>query len=167
MHPASHLRLAALSTLFLAVASANSFAADSSPPPAPAPAAARVTDPLAAARAAIKAQRWPAAISELQKLNATDEMSKSADWHNLMGYSMRKQATPDLAAAQRHYDEALRINPAHQGALEYSGELALMKGDLPTAETRLAALSKLCSSPCEPLDDLKKSIAKYKASGKS
>jgi tetratricopeptide (TPR) repeat protein len=164
MYP-SRQRLAALSALFLAVASANAVAADSSPPPAPA--AARVTDPLASARAAIKAQRWPAAISELQKLNATDEMSKSADWHNLMGYSMRKQATPDLAAAQRHYDEALRINPAHQGALEYSGELALMKGDLPTAETRLAALSKLCSSPCEPLDDLKKSIAKYKASGKS
>jgi tetratricopeptide (TPR) repeat protein len=161
MQPGSHQRLAALSALFLAVAGANSLAADSGPPPAPA--AARVTDPLGSARAAIKAQRWPVAISELQKLNATD----SADWHNLMGYTLRKQATPDLAAAQRHYDEALRINPAHQGALEYSGELALMKGDLPTAELRLAALAKLCSSPCEPLDDLKKSIAKYRASGKT
>jgi tetratricopeptide (TPR) repeat protein len=150
-----------LTALFLAVASAAAVAADTAPPP-PAPAAARVTDPLAPARTAIKAQRWPAAIDELRKLNATD----NADWHNLMGYSMRKQAQPDLAAAQRHYDEALRINPSHQGALEYSGELALMKGDLATAEVRLASLSKLCSSPCEPLDDLKKSIARYKASGK-
>jgi Flp pilus assembly protein TadD len=151
-----------LTALFLAVASAAAVAADTAPPPPP-PAAARVADPLAAARTAIKAQRWPAAIDELKKLNSTD----SADWHNLMGYSLRKQAQPDLAGAQRHYDEALRINPAHQGALEYSGELALMKGDLATAEARLASLSKLCNSPCEPLDDLKKSITKYKASGKS
>jgi Flp pilus assembly protein TadD len=153
---------ARLSALFLAVATTAAFAADTAPPPPP-PAAARVADPLAPARMAIKAQRWPAAVDELRKVNATD----NADWHNLMGYSMRKQAQPDLAAAQRHYDEALRINPAHQGALEYSGELALMKGDLPTAEARLASLSKLCNSPCEPLDDLKKSIARYKASGKS
>ena len=41
-----------------------------------------------------------------------------------------------------------------------------MKGDLPTAEVRLAALAKLCNSPCEPLDDLKKAIARYKATGK-
>jgi Flp pilus assembly protein TadD len=159
MHPSTAQHLTAL---FMAVASASAIAADTAPPPPP-PAAARVADPLAPARMAIKAQRWPAAIDELKKLNSTD----NADWHNLMGYSLRKQAQPDLAGAQRHYDEALRINPAHQGALEYSGELALMKGDLATAETRLASLSKLCSSPCEALDDLKKSIARYKASGKS
>jgi tetratricopeptide (TPR) repeat protein len=163
MHTSTSTRLTAL---FLAVASTSAstgaFAADTAPPPPP-PAAARVADPLAPARMAIKAQRWPAAIDELRKLNASD----NADWHNLMGYSMRKQAQPDLAAAQRHYDEALRINPTHQGALEYSGELALMKGDLPTAEARLASLSKLCHSPCEPLDDLKKSITRYKAGGKS
>jgi Flp pilus assembly protein TadD len=163
MHSSATARLTA-SFLFVASTSASTaaIAADMTPPPPP-PAAARVADPLAPARMAIKAQRWPTAIDELRKLNATD----NADWHNLMGYAMRKQAQPDLAAAQRHYDEALRINPSHQGALEYSGELALMKGDLPTAEARLASLSKLCNSPCEPLDDLKKSIARYKASGKS
>lgn len=153
-----------LAGLFFAVAQASAGAADSAPPPPPpAPSAARVAEPLAAARAAIKAQRWPAALQELQKLNTTG----SADWHNLMGFTLRKQAQPDLDAAQRHYDEALRLDPKHQGALEYSGELALMKGDLATAEARLAALSKLCNSPCEPLDDLKKSVARYKASGKS
>ena len=83
-----------------------------------------------------------------------------------MGYALRKQAKPDLDGAQRYCDAALEINPQHPGTLEYSGELALMKGDLPTAEARLAALGKLCSSPCEPLDDLKKSIARYKTGGK-
>jgi Flp pilus assembly protein TadD len=110
----------------------------------------------------IQARRWDAALEELRKLNSTG----SADWNNLMGYTLRKQAKPDLDGAQRFYDAALKIDPGHTGALEYSGELALMKGDLATAEARLATLSKLCSMPCEPLDDLKKAIARYKAGGK-
>jgi Flp pilus assembly protein TadD len=118
--------------------------------------------PLAAAQAQIKANRWGAAIDELKRVNASND----ADWNNLMGYALRKQAKPDLDGAQKHYDAALRINPQHQGALEYAGELALMKRDLPTAEALLARLSKLCSSPCEPLDDLKKAVAAYKAANK-
>lgn len=146
-------------TLALLAAFGAAQAADT---PEPAPAATRRADPLAGARAQIQAQRWDAALAELRKLNSTG----SADWNNLMGYALRKQAKPDLDGAQRHYDAALKIDPNHLGALEYSGELALMKGDLPTAEARLAALSKVCSSPCEPLDDLKKAVARYKAGGK-
>jgi Flp pilus assembly protein TadD len=116
-------------------------------------------DPLAAARGHVAARRWKAALDELRKLN----LSADADWHNLMGYALRKQAAPDLDGAQQHYDAALRLNPKHQGALEYSGELALMKGDLATAEARLATLATLCRSPCEPLDDLRKAIAGYKS----
>lgn len=149
--------------LWLAVAAAGlasiAHAADT---PEPAPAQRTASDPITSARAHLAAQRWQPAIADLKKVNATGD----ADWNNLMGYALRKQAKPDLEGAQRHYDTALRINPAHQGALEYSGELALMKGDLPTAEARLAALAKLCSSPCEALDDLKQAIARYKATGK-
>jgi Flp pilus assembly protein TadD len=125
------------------------------------PAPARATDPLAAARKRIEAGQWSAAITELRRVNATG----SADWNNLMGYALRKQTPPDLEGAQRHYDAALRIDPKHQGALEYAGELALMKGDLATAEAHLATLSGLCRSPCEPLDDLQKAIARYKTQG--
>ena len=67
---------------------------------------------------------------------------------------------------QRHYDAALRIDPAHQGALEYAGELALMKGDLATAEKHLATLARLCTSPCEPLDDLQQAVARFKSTAK-
>ena len=133
------------------------LAADT-PEPAATPASA---DPLARAREAISARRWPAAIDELRRLNQT----ASADWNNLMGFAQRKQARPDLDAAQRYYDAALRIDPNHQGALEYAGELDLMRGRLPEAEQKLQRLSKLCSSPCEPLDDLKKAIERYKANG--
>ena len=133
-------------------------AAPAADTPEPAP-AARAT---AAAQAHIKAGQWTGAIDELKRVNATG----SADWNNLMGYVLRKQARPDLDGAQKHYDAALKINPRHQGALEYAGELALMKRDLVTAEAHLASLSKLCSTPCEPLDDLKKAVADYKAASR-
>jgi tetratricopeptide (TPR) repeat protein len=154
-------------SLWLAVATAGltvgmTSGAHAADTPEPAPVQRTASDPLASARAHLAAQRWQPAIADLKKANASGD----ADWNNLMGYALRKQATPDLEGAQRHYDAALRINPAHLGALEYSGELALMKGDLPTAEGRLAALAKLCSSPCEALDDLKQAIARYKATGK-
>jgi Flp pilus assembly protein TadD len=143
----------------LLIAAGPAAAADTPPEPV----RAAPADPLGAARGHIKAARWQAAIEELRRVNASGD----ADWNNLMGYAMRKQAPPDLDASQRYYDAALKINPQHQGALEYSGELALMKGDLATAEARLATLSQLCRTPCEPLDDLKRSIARYKARPKS
>jgi Flp pilus assembly protein TadD len=118
-------------------------------------------DTLAPARAQIAAKNWTGAIDELKRSNATT----SADWNNLMGYALRKARAPDLAAAEKFYDEALRIDPKHRGALEYSGELYLMKGDLTKAEQRLAALSKVCFLPCEEFTDLKKAIAGFKAAG--
>ena len=152
-HPPYPTRLAAALLLGLAALSVRAEDTPSSPPAA--------TDPLAAAREEIQARRWPAALVELRRVNAATD----ADWNNLMGYALRHQSPPDLAAAQRHYDTALRIDPRHLGALEYSGELALMKGDLPGAEARVADLARLCRTPCEPLDDLRKSVARYKAGG--
>src|SRR6185503_7646019 len=100
-----------------------------------------------------------AAIDELKKVNDTG----SADWNNLMGYSHRKAKTPDYAAAERYYTEALRIDPKHRGALEYSGELYLQLGDLGKAEERLSLLDKACFLPCEEFNDLKKAVVKFKA----
>jgi tetratricopeptide (TPR) repeat protein len=146
----------------LALLAPHAQAADTTPEPPPpprynAPAAA----PLAGVQAHIKAARWGAAIDELKRLN----LERDADWNNLMGFSLRKQATPDLDGAQRHYDAALRLNPNHLGALEYVGELALMKKDLPAAEAYLARLQRACgiANPCEPLETLKKAVAAYKA----
>jgi Flp pilus assembly protein TadD len=119
------------------------------------------TDKLAQARTHIQAKRWSAAVDELKRVNATS----SADWNNLMGYSLRKLATPDLDGAERFYNEALRIDPKHRGALEYSGELYLMKGDLARAEQRLAALDKACTFGCEEYTDLKNAVARFKAAG--
>jgi Flp pilus assembly protein TadD len=150
-------RPVAAALLAALLASAAPFAvraADSSPP-------AVAADPLKDVRAQLAAKRWSAAIEELQRVNAPD----SADWNNLMGYAMRKRKTPDYEAAERYYNEALRIDPTHRGALEYSGELYLMKGDLPKAEARLATLDKVCTFSCQEYRELKKAVAAYKANG--
>jgi len=89
----------------------------------------------------------------------------SADWNNLMGYTLRKSANPDLTASERYYDTALRIDPHHRNALEYSGELYLMKGDLTKAQERLALLAAECRMGCEQLADLKESISRFQANG--
>lgn len=143
-------RLAAV--LVLTVAAGAALAADTSPAPAAAP------DPLATVRSLIAAEQWRGAVEELKRVN----QPQSADWNNLMGYSLRKSKTPDLAGAEAHYNAALKIDPKHRGALEYSGEMYLMKGDLASAEQRLAALDKICMLPCAEFTDLKKAIAAYK-----
>ena len=144
------LRLIAAAALSLAVH--TSFAADNEP---------AANDKLTPVRTQIAAKQWRLAIDELNKINDKG----SADWNNLMGYSLRKAKTPDYEGAEKFYNEALRIDPKHRGALEYSGELYLIKGDLPTAEQRLATLDKVCKLPCEEYTDLKKAVARYKAAG--
>ena len=143
-------RILITSALFFGMG--NAFADGGSSSPAAAP------DKLDGVRAQIAARNFPGAIEELKRLNDTG----SADWNNLMGYSLRKAPTPDFAGAEKFYNEALRIDPAHRGALEYSGELYLQTGDLARAEQRLAALDKACFFGCEEYSDLKKAIAQYK-----
>lgn len=118
---------------------------------------------LADARSQIAAGNWQAAIAELERVRDTG----NADWNNLMGYSLRKASPPDYPSAERYYATALRIDRDHRGALEYSGELFLILGKLPQAEERLARLAKVCTTPCEELDDLSAAIERYKAAGNS
>jgi hypothetical protein len=119
------------------------------------------TDNLAAARARIADKDWPGAIQELKRVNETG----SADWNNLMAYSLRNTGAAAYPAAEKLYDEALRIDPKHRGALEYSGALYLAMRNLAKAEQRLATLDKACFFPCEEYTDLKKAVAAYKAAG--
>jgi tetratricopeptide (TPR) repeat protein len=157
---ASLIALSALSALTLSLAPAR--AADTSTPEAIAtPAASAAADKLRTARALIADKQWSAALAELKRINDTG----SADWNNLMGYSLRKGKPANLEASQQHYDEALRIDPKHRNALEYSGELFLMKGELDKAEARLASLAAVCGINCEQHAELKTAIDKYKSAG--
>jgi Flp pilus assembly protein TadD len=116
------------------------------------------TDRLVAARKLVAAKQWAQARAELNRnADATD-----ADWNNLMGFVLRSISPPDLARAEQHYDTALRIEPLHRGALEYSGELYLMRGDLARAEKRLAELENACPQGCKEYGDLERAIERHK-----
>lgn len=119
------------------------------------------SDALGEAREYITAKRWDEALVSLRQVNDPG----NPDWQNLMGYTLRRKASPDVAAAQKHYDAALRIDPSHRGALAYSGELALMNGNLPVAEQRLARLDKVCAAKCEEYLNLEDAVRRYKANG--
>lgn len=114
---------------------------------------------LTEARASIKADKYDQAIQQLQAANETS----SADWNNLLGYSLRKKQPPDLVGAEKYYQAALKIDPNHRGALEYYGKLKLMNNDLPGAEALLARLDKACTFGCEEYSDLKGAVQKYKS----
>ena len=114
---------------------------------------------LTEVRTSIKSEKYDQAIKQLQGAN---EIS-SADWNNLMGYSLRKKRPPDLAGAEKYYQAALKIDPNHRGALEYYGMLKLINHDLPGAEALLARLDKVCTFGCEEYSDLKGAIQKYKS----
>ena len=148
----------AAAAVALAFGAALAHASDSQPEAPPARASA---DKLAQARTLIAARNWSGALDELRRVNDAG----SADWNNLMGFALRKDKTPDLAGSEKYYDAALRIDPHHRNTLEYSGELFLMKGDLPKAQARLASLQAECNGQCEQFTQLKTAIADYQAHG--
>lgn len=150
-----------LAALALVVATPAALAADTpgSNPSVRTPTAA---ERLATARKAIEAKDWNAALRELDA--AEREEPRNADVQNLLGYSYRKRANPDLPKAIGHYQAALRIDPRHKGAHEYLGEAYLMDGKPAEAEKHLAELEKICGGKaCEEYRDLAKAIADHKA----
>jgi Flp pilus assembly protein TadD len=124
-----------------------------------------VSERLANAREAIKAKDWRKSLAELN-IAVRDE-PRNADVHNLLGYSYRKQAQPNLAKAFEHYKRAIELDPNHKGAHEYIGEAYLMDKKPAEAEKHLALLEKICGGKaCEEYKDLEQSLAKYKAANK-
>ena len=121
-----------------------------------------VQERLAVARKALEAKEWNAAMRELG--TALREAPQNADVHNLLGYSYRKRARPDMGKAIEHYQKALRLDPRHKGAHAYIGEAYLMEKRPQQAEQHLAELERICGNrTCEEYQDLAKSIADYKA----
>lgn len=156
MQASKHLILAILAALSIAAV----HAADT-PGTDPAVRRPSVSDRLATARQAIEAKDWSRATSELN--TAVREEPNNADAHNLLGYSWRKRANPDVTKAFEHYYTALRIDPRHKGAHEYIGQAYLMEKRALQAEQHLVQLEKICGTSCPEYQELAKAIAAFKA----
>jgi len=140
-----------LSFLLLYVVNTTCLA-DASPP--------AKSDPpwLTMSRESIKSANYEQAIKQLLDSN----QNSSAEWNNLMGFSLRNKQLPDLIGAENYYKAALKIDPRHKGALEYYGMLKLINNDLAGAEELLLRLDRICFFGCEEYSDLKKAIEKHK-----
>ena len=105
---------------------------------------------------AILAKDWSTAVYHLSIV--VRQEPTNADAQNLLGYAYRNQKKYDLAL--QHYDEALRLDPSHKGALEYAGEAYVLMGDKAKAQQNLAKLERICGKSCEQYQDLARAIAK-------
>jgi Flp pilus assembly protein TadD len=153
-------RIVRLLVAAMALATLPAWAADTpgSNPSVPAP---TVQDRLDKARKAVGAKDWSGAMRELNV--ALRESPQNAEVHNLLGYTYRKRASPDMAKAFEHYNMALKFDPRHKGAHEYIGEAYLMEKRPAEAEKHLVQLEQICGRDCEEYRDLAKSIADFKA----
>ena len=105
--------------------------------------------------ALIAAEKYEEAILPLH--SAEKSALNDADIQNLLGFVHRKIGKLD--AAEVYYERALEIDPKHKGALEYQGELFLMRGEIDAAHANLDKLDKICWMGCSEYDVLKKAIA--------
>ncbi len=96
------------------------------------------------------------ALNQLRVLE--NKYSDSADVHNYLGFVYRKMN--ELTKSGNHYDKALRIEPMHIGALEYQGELFVMKKQIKEAQKNLNLLKQICGVNCKEYKKLKKVINK-------
>jgi Flp pilus assembly protein TadD len=153
------LRFAILSFSMLYLTSGSLHAADI---PTNVPAAKpAVVNALQTGRDAVKAKDWEKAIVQFKL--ATVQEPKNADAYNMLAYSYRKQAKPDLAKAFENYNLALKLDPKHKGAHEYIGEAYLMDNKPDEAEKHLALLATICGNKtCEEYADLDKAISAFK-----
>ena len=95
-------------------------------------------------------------------LKAAKTSPDNPDVYNLLGFSHRK--LDKVEEAFKYYNRSLKLNPRHQGANEYIGELYLRTNNLKKAEEHLEVLDDICLFGCEEYDDLKDAIEKYKKS---
>lgn len=136
------LKISAI-TVLLAIGAAafqSAHAADAGPSTAQPTATERLT----IAREAIAKKDWKKAIAELN-LAARDE-PRNADAHNLLGFSYRMQAQPNLPKSFEHYKKALQIDPKHKNTHHYIGIAYLMDKKPADAESHLEKLEQACGN---------------------
>ena len=75
-------------------------------------------------------------------LKAAKTSPDNPDVYNLLGFSHRK--LDKVEEAFKYYNRALKLNPRHQGANEYIGELYLRTKNLNKAEEHLEVLDDVC-----------------------
>ena len=101
----------------------------------------------------IKKEDYSKAVRILKKILKKKKYQKDPDILNEYAFALRKSG--DLAKAETFYNKALDIDPKHNGALEYLGELYV---DTKRKDKANILLSKLSNCKCEEYSELKNYI---------
>lgn len=112
------------------------------------------------AKEMVENRKYKSAVPILEKF--VKKQPNNADGWNLLAFSNRK--LENFKVALQQYKTALRIDPEHQGANEYLGELYLKIGDLLQAKESLAILNRLCTAKfkgCSEYHTLKEKVSSY------
>ncbi|HYS12907.1 MAG TPA: tetratricopeptide repeat protein [Burkholderiaceae bacterium] len=123
------------------------------------PVANAVNRDYAAGKKAADRKDWAGAVASFRKVVAAEP--ENADGYNMLGFSLRWMGQMDEAFAA--YDRALKLNPKHRGALEYSGIAYLKAGEPTKANEQLSKLESLGAKSSEEYRDLAKAISDYDA----
>jgi len=123
------------------------------------PVANAVNRDYAAGKKAVDRKEWASAVASFRKVVAAEP--ENADGYNMLGFSLRWMGQMDEAFAA--YDRALKLNPKHRGALEYSGIAYLKAGEPAKANEQLGRLENLGAKSSEEYRDLAKAISDYNA----
>ena len=107
----------------------------------------------------IKKSKYDDAINELLLLVDVDSSDfTSADVYNEIGFAYRK--SEDFENASKYYQEALKLNPNHLGALEYQGEMYVDLGQKDNALKNLEKLRELVGEKNSYFKELDSYISK-------
>jgi tetratricopeptide (TPR) repeat protein len=102
-------------------------------------------DHYASVREALQARHWATALGALQQLaREMPAVTDEAEYHNLTGFALRQHDASKLTIAIGHYQEALRIDPAHVQAREYLGQTHLLQGRTDLAVEQLQRIEQYC-----------------------
>ena len=124
------------------------------------PSVSSINRDYAAGKQAVDKKDWATAVASFRKV--TVAQPSNADAYNMLGYSLRWMGKMDEAFAA--YDRALKIDPKHKGALEYSGIAYLKANDPEKANAQLTKLETIAGKNSEEYRDLAKAISEYNAS---
>lgn len=145
---------AALATLLLFAGTAAGMA----PGPAPATAPVTAADPdYVKANELLADERYAEAAVLLEKVIERDP--ENADAFSQLGFASRKTKT--WAKSEMYYAKALALNPRHEQAMAYMGEMYLDTGRPELARTMLDKLVALCPDGCEARTELEVAFEEF------
>lgn len=117
-------------------------------------------DHFSETRQALQSQQWRQALGALQQLSREmPEITDDAEFHNLMGYSLRQASPSHLGASIDHYQQAIKLDPAHVQAREYLGQAYLLQGRPDLAREQLQQIERLCKGQaCDAWRNLQRAL---------